>query len=203
MTPRACRGWLRAATCGLFVIAAAAATGPHVAAGQNPFKKIFGDKDIAYKLYRDAAGRFEIEYPEKELRSLPSGGGSLAIFSKNEGPAFFVDHVRLKEPFTPGEVSQMPEMELERLRKQEPETKDFKSEMLDAKSGTGVLVRYSRIGKGREHAVHYTIAIGQDLFRLHGVVPEKLVAKFDPIFLHMLQSFRSPAEKPAAAPPKN
>jgi hypothetical protein len=159
--------------------------------------KLFGrDKGVAYKVYRDPTNRFQIDYPEKELRPLPSGGSSLAVFSRNDGPAVFVDAVRLKEPLTPGELSQMAEMELERLKKQEPETKQFTSDVLESKSGRGVLVKYSRVGKGREWAVHYTIATGQDLFRVHGVVPEKLTEKFAPIVIHMLQSFKAPAEPP-------
>ena len=72
------------------------------AAGQNPFKKTFGgDKSVAYKLYKDPTCRFQIEYPEKELHPLPTGGSSLVVVSRNDGPAVFVDDVRLEEPFTP------------------------------------------------------------------------------------------------------
>jgi hypothetical protein len=170
---------------------------------QNPFKIFGGGKGVTYKVYKDPAGRFQIEYPPKELKTLPTGGGSLAIFARNEGPAVFVDHVALEAPLTPGEVAQMPEMELDRLKKQEPETKDFRSSMVEGRAGRGVLIQYSRIGKGRERAVHYTVVVNQDLFRVHGVVPETLAAKYEPIVLHMIQSFTSPAERAAPAPPKN
>ena len=94
----------------------------------------------------------------------------------------------------------MPEMEVGRLKEQQPKGKDFKSDMLETKAGRGVLIRYSRVGTGPESVVQYSIPVGQDLYRLNGVVPEKLLEKYEPIIIHMIQSFKAPADP---STPKN
>ena len=67
----------------------------------------------------------------------------------------------------------MPEVELSTLKDQQPKAKDFKSDMLDSKAGRGVLIRYSRdgTGTGPETVIQYSIPVGQELFRLNGVMP--------------------------------
>jgi hypothetical protein len=131
---------------------------------------------------------------------LPSGGSSLAVFARNDGPALFVDHVRLVDRLTSGEIDAMPDMEVSRLKEQQPKVKDFKSDMLETKAGRGVLIRYSRVGTGPESVVQYSIPVGQDLYRLNGVVPVRLVEKYEPIIMHMIQSFKAPAD---SSTPKN
>jgi hypothetical protein len=97
-------------------------------AEQNPFKKLLGGDKTSYQTFKDPAGRFEIEYPTKDWRLLPSGGSSLAVFARNDGPALFIDHIKLVDRLTAGEIDAMPEMELGRLKDQQPKGKDFKSE---------------------------------------------------------------------------
>jgi hypothetical protein len=171
-----------------------------LASEQNPFRKLLGGDKTDYQTFKDPAGRFELEYPTKDWRLLPSGGSSLAVFARNDGPALFVDHVRLVDRLTPGEIDAMPEMEAGRLKEQQPQGKDFKSDMLETKAGRGVLIRYSRVGTGPESVMQYSIPVGQDLFRLNGVVPARLLSKYEPIIIHMIQSFKAPADPVA---PKN
>ena len=190
---RACAGSVLTILC---VISAAR----QVTAEQNPIRKLFGDRDVSYKTFKDPAGRFEIEFPDKDWRLLLSGGASLAVFARNDGPALYVDHVRLMDTLTPGEIGALPETEVDLLRKQEPQTKDFKSDMLEGKSGRGVLIKYSRPVKGPASVVQYSVAVGQDLYRLNGVVPERVFSKYEPIIMHMIQSFKALAAPPS---PKN
>src|SRR5215216_6206026 len=73
-------------------------------AEQNVFKRMVGaDANVKYQTFKDPAGRFEIEYPAKDWKRLPSGGSSLAVFARNDGPTLFVDHITLGEPFTKAE----------------------------------------------------------------------------------------------------
>jgi hypothetical protein len=170
-------------------------------AEQNPFKKVFGgDNNTKYQIFKDPAGRFELEYPAKDWRLLPAGGSSLAVFARNDGPALFVDHLRLVDSLTPGEIEAMPEMEVGRLKEQQPKAKDFQSDMLETKAGRGVVIRYSRLGTEPESDVQYTIPVGQDLYRLNGVVPNKLLPKYEGIIMHMIQSFKVPAGPSAPKP---
>ena len=155
-----------------------------------------GDKSTKYQPFKDPGGRFEIEYPAKDWKLLPSGGSSLAVFARNDGPTLFIDHVRLTEALTPVEVAGMPAVELSTLKEQQPKGRDFKSEMVDSKAGKGVLIRYSRdsaTGTGPETVVQYSIAVGLELFRLNGVMPDKQVAKYEPVIDYMIQSFKAPA----------
>jgi hypothetical protein len=159
-----------------------------------------GDKNTKYQTYKDPVGRFEVEYPAKDWRLLPSVGSSLAVFARNDGPALGIDLLRLADRLTPGEIEALPNEEVDRLREQQPRAKDFKSDMLEGRAGRGVLIRYTRIGTEPESVMHYSIPVGQDLYRLSGVVPEKLLSKYEPIIMHMIQSFKAPA---GPSTPKN
>lgn len=167
--------------------------GGTVLGGQNPFGKRRGGGSVKYKTFKDPSNRFEIAYPEKDWRILPSAGSNLAVFARNDGPTVFVEHVALTEHLTPAELAVMPDMELERIKAQDRPTKDFKSDMFESKSGRGVLIKYFRIGQGPESILQFTIAVGGDLFRLNSVVPERLFAKYEPILMYMIQSFKAPA----------
>lgn len=172
-------------------------------ADQNPFKwMVGGDKNTNYQTFKDPAGRFELEYPTKDWKLLPSVGSSLAVFARNgnDGPTLFVDYVKLADRLTPGEFDAMPEMEAGRLKEQQPTATAFKSDMLESKAGRGVLIRYSRVGAGPETAVQYSIPVGQNLYRLSSIISEKQLSKYEPIIMHMIQSFKASADTSA---PKN
>ena len=111
------------------------------------------------------------------------------MFARNDGPTVFVDHVSLLEPLTAAEIEGMPDVELSTLKEQQPKAKDFKSEMLDSKAGRGVLIRYSREAAEPETVIQYSIPVGRDLFRLNGVIPDKQLAKYEPVVMYMIQSF--------------
>jgi hypothetical protein len=83
----------------------------------------------------------------------------------------------------------MSAVELSTLKEQQPKAKDFKSEMLDSKSGRGVLIRYSRVGVGPETVVQYSIPVGRELYRINGVIADKQLTKYEPIVMYMIQSF--------------
>jgi hypothetical protein len=152
-----------------------------------------GDKNTKYQLFKDPGGRFELQYPEKDWKRLPAGGSSLAVFARNDGPTLFVDHIKLVDALTAPEIAGMPAVELSTLKEQQPKAKDFKSDMLDSKAGRGVLIRYSRDNNGPETVVQYSIAVGLELFRINGVIPDKQLAKYEPVVMYMIQSFTAPA----------
>ena len=159
-------------------------------AGQNPLKWLTGDKGTKYNGFKDPAGRFEIEYPAKDWKLLPPGGSSLAVFARNDGPTLYIDHVRLREPLSQGEFDALPDVEISRLKLQEPNAKTFKSELLESRAGRGVLIRYSREGGAPETVMAYSIPVDQDMFRLSGIVADKQMAKYEPVVMHMIQSFQ-------------
>ena len=156
---------------------------------------IFGDKDVKYKTFRDASARFELEYPTKDWNSLPTGGSAVAILSRNDRTATVViDLAHLTEPLAPAEIATNAQIEVDTLREQQPTAKDFKSEILDSKAGRASLIRYARMGpNGPERVIHYSVAVANDLYRLDAVVQEINLAKLEPIIMHMILSFKVPA----------
>jgi hypothetical protein len=170
-----------------------------LAAGQNPFAKIFGG-NTSYQTFKDPSGRFQLDYPTKDWRLLPSGGSSLAVFAHGDGPTLFINHVKLSASLTPTDLEAMPDFEVTRIKDEQPTAKDFKSDTLETKAGRGVVTRYSRVGSGPESVVQCAIPVGLDLYRLNGVVPLRLSSKFEPVVMHMIQSFKAPAD--SATPKK-
>jgi hypothetical protein len=161
-----------------------------------------GDKDVKYATYKDPVGRFEIEYPAKDWRVLPSAGSTLAGFSGKDNAALFIEApFKMADALTPAELEALPEIELAALKKQQPGVKEFTSDMVDSRSGRGVLIRYSRATGETEAVRQYSIPVGKDLYRLNGVVPSRLLAKNEPIIVHMIQSFQVGAG-PAATQPR-
>lgn len=170
------------------------------AAAQNPLKWLTGDRGTKYEVYKDPDGRFQMEYP-KDWRVLPSNSASTLVgFSRNDGPTFFVDYVALRDKLTKGELDEMTNTEVLRLKLLQPKATGFKAELLESKAGSGVLIKYSRPGTGPESVIQYSFAANIDLYRLNGVVPEKQLQKYEPVIMHMIQSFQT---KTAAASPKH
>jgi hypothetical protein len=163
---------------------------------------IFGSGDIKYNAYRDAAGRFEIEQPVKDWGLVPAGGSSIAFISRNDRTATLtVDLATLTEPLGANEIATNAQIEIDTLKEQQPNAKDFTSEPFDCKSGKGMLIKYSRVGaKGAERVLRYLIGVERSLFRLDGVVQNAAAPKNEPVLMHMIQSFKAPA---GPAPTKN
>jgi hypothetical protein len=185
----------RRALCMLTVAILIGALVPSVAA-QNPLKWMgFGDKNTKYQPYRDPGGRFDLEYPAKDWKLLPSGSSSstLAIFQRGDEATLFVEHVTMLSALTPAEIAAMAAVELDAVKDRQPKATGFKTEPFDSRSGNGVLISYARVGSGPETAVQYSVAVGLELFRINGVVQTRQWAKYEPIVKYMIQSFRAPA----------
>jgi hypothetical protein len=171
-------------------------------AGQ--FKWLTGDRATKYDAYKDPDGRFEMEVPAKDWRQLPSNSSSTLVgFSRNDGPTLFVDYVKLRDRLTKAELDVMSDVEVARLKDLQPKATGFKAELLESRSGSGVLIRYSRPGASgntNEAVIQYSVAANLDLYRVNGVVQEKQLSKYQPVIMHMIQSFQSKAVSPAAKP---
>jgi hypothetical protein len=164
---------------------------------QASAQRVFGlgDKGVKYRTFTDPSGRFELEYPTKDWNPFPVGGSAIAILSRNDRTATLVVELsRLTEPLSASEVATNAQIELESLKEQQPKAKEFNSEILDSKAGRGSLIRYARLGAtGPERVMRYSVAVGLDLYRLDVVVPEGSLAKYEGILMHMILSFKVPA----------
>jgi hypothetical protein len=157
---------------------------------------IFGSDKVSYKTFKDAASRFELEYPTKDWSSLTTGGSAVAILSRNDRSATVViDLSRLTEPLAPAEVETNAKIEIDTVKEQQPTAKEFTTEILDTKAGgRAALIKYVRVGaNGPERVMRYVVGVGLDMYRVIAVVPQASAAKHEPILLHMVTSFKAPA----------
>jgi hypothetical protein len=168
--------------------------GEHAAFAQKVLG-IFGSGDVKYNAYREPSGRFEIEQPAKDWGLVPPGGSAIAIFARKDQTAtLIVDLARLTEPLGENEITTNAQIEMDTLKEQQPNAKDFSSQLLACKGGKGALIKYSRIGtKGAERVLRYLIGVDRDLYRLDGVVQDASASKYEPVLMHMIQSFKAPA----------
>ena len=165
-----------------------------LSAGQGNSSK---SKDGDYQVLKDPSNGFELEYPKKEWRALPSGGSTVGIIARNDGGAtLIIERSPLTDALTPAEIGAMPDVEVGRLKEQQPQAKDFNSQVIETKGGQGALVRYSRVGLGgrSERVMQYSLPAGLLLFRLTGVVPDGLQPKHEPTLTHMIDSFKPAPE---------
>jgi hypothetical protein len=172
----------------------------NVYAGQIPLRWLTGDRNTKYQTFKDPDGRFEIEYPAKDWKLLPSSSAIRVGFSRSDGPTLFVEYIRFTSKPSKAELEAMSDAEVGRLKDAQPKATGFKSELLDSRSGPGVLIRYSRPGNNPESVIQYSVAADLDFYRLNGVIPEKQLSKYEPVIMHMIQSFQSKAN-PAASKP--
>lgn len=185
----------------VMVIALAAAgvlAGANAAHAQKKLG-IFGSGDIKYSSYRDTAGRFEIEQPSKDWNLMPAGGSLIAVFAHKDLTATLnVDLAPLTEALSESEIMINAKIEVETLKEQNPNAKDFTSELFDSRAGKGALIKYSRVGsKGAEKVMRYLVGVERNLYRLDGIVQIAAAAKLEPVLMHMIQSFKAPAGPPA------
>ena len=87
---------------------------------------IFGSDTVKYKTFKDAASRFELEYPTKDWNALTTGGSAAAILSrKDQAATVVIDLSKLTEPLDPAEVETNAKIEVDSVKEQQPTAKDF------------------------------------------------------------------------------
>ena len=156
-----------------------------LAAGQNPFR---GDKGPNYQTFKDPAGRFELDYPTKDWRPLSTGGSSLAVFTSKDGPTLVIDHVTSDRAADAGGDRGHGGCRNRQAQGRSAEGQGLQSRTRSRpRPAPESLIRYTRDGSPRAGRVQGSVPVGRDLFRLNGVIPEKQVAKFESVIVHMIQ----------------
>lgn len=176
------------------LVACGLLAGSHTALAQKKFG-IFGSGKTQYVVYRDPSSKFEIEQPAKDWGLVRPGGSAVAIISRNDRSATLViDLATLTEPLVESEITTNAQIEMDTLKEQQPNAKGFSSELFECKGGKGALIKYSRVGaKGAERVLRYMIGVDRDLYRLDAVVADASASKYEPILMHMIESFKAPA----------
>jgi hypothetical protein len=166
---------------------------------------VFGSGNVTYRIFKDAAGRFELEYPTRDWSPVSVGGSAIAMLSRNDRTAtVVVDLSQLTEPLLEAEIEINAKIELESLVEQHPNAKAFTSAFEVSQAGRGSLIRYDRIeGNGPERVIRYTIGVGKELYHLDAVAAPAAMIKHEAVLMHMIKSFKVPATSAAPAISKN
>src|SRR5262245_22746286 len=145
---------------------------------------IFGSDKVSYKTFKDAAGRFELEYPNKDWSSLTTGGSAVAILSRNDHSATVViDLAKLTEPLQASEVETNAKIEVESVKEQQPTAKEFTTQIINTKAGgRAAIIKYARVGSnGPERVMRYIVGVGLEMYRVIAVTPPASTAKQEPV----------------------
>jgi hypothetical protein len=174
--------------CGALVLAAA--SGSPARAQFGVFKR--GSKNGSYQPFKDASGRFSLEYPAKDWRTIPGGGSVLVGFTHKDGDAtVLVDYTKLKLALAPTEIdAAFAELEVQLLKEREPSVTDIKSSVVPGSPGPRIVIQFSRPGlHGVEQVLQYSIPVGDNLYRLVCTVRADKAEKNKAILSHMVESF--------------
>jgi hypothetical protein len=169
-----------------------AIVGSPLGAQLNVFKK--GEKPAPYQTFKDAAGRFTVDYPATNWRILPGAGSLLVGFTQRDGEAtVLVDYMRLRVSLAPHEIDNtMAELELETLKERQPAIKDVKATLVPDKSGPRVAITFSRTGpQGREQVVQYSVPSGDNLYRIVCSVRSDRAKNHQSTLAHIADSFKA------------
>lgn len=172
------------------------------AGGQIPF---LHRGRVEYRAFKDPSGRFSFEFPS-DWQPVPGAGDVIASFSEPDGEAALVlARFHMNEALAPEEITDLfAQVETDVLRERQPTATDVRARLVTAGGRRFVVIEYGRIGLTRPERVRqYSFPVGDELLRLTCSAGVELFQKYDPIFVHVADSFTfkmAAATKPAVAP---
>jgi hypothetical protein len=158
-----------------------------------------GGGKVEYQALTAPGGRFTLEYPKKDWRVLP-GGGAVALtlgHSKNEA-AVVIEYMRLDPPLSPNDITAVfvDEIELVELKQRQPGATNFRTGLMTGAEGKQGQIDFERPGmKGTEHVRQFSLPRGNDLYRIVCSAPMELFPKYEAVFSHIVETFRTQPAK--------
>ena len=149
---------------------------------------------LQVEAFQAPGGQFGFEMPRRDWELGPGGGPVVAVLAQRRLEAIiFIEHARLNQPLAPEDITDLfAELEADRLRQQQPGLAEVETRILDVESRRIVALQYRRVGpKGAEIVRQYSMAEGDDLFR---VVCSSLTARFsqhEPVCKHVATTFQA------------
>src|SRR5215471_24276 len=157
------RHWLRIT----WAVFAGAGIAMPSAAGQWPFGR--GNKSPNYLTFKDPAGRFSIEYPNKDWQVIPGTGSVIVAFAqKNSDASVLVDYTKLKIALAPNEIDTgFGDLEVQLLKERQPTAANLKPRLLPSPSAPRVVIEFDRTSSQKqERVIQHSIPTGADLYRI-------------------------------------
>jgi hypothetical protein len=182
------------------VVVAAAAAMVVGAAAQQPPAALRGtwygrDAKGSYTPYRDAAGRFNLEYPRRDWLLLTGDGAVLLVAAHNRGEAWVIlERVRMNTALAPDEVTDLfADLETENVKQHQPRADGFQKRVFDTDNRRFIALQYTRPGvdpKEQEIVRQYSFPVGQDLYRLVCAVQGRRFDRYEAMCAHVAATFR-------------
>ena len=164
-------------------------------------KQFFRRGPVEFQPLKDPNGRFVLEYPKKDWRVIPGGGSVLFTLAHKENEAAVViEYERLDPPLAPEDITETFSnvIEVDEIKKRQPGASQFRPGIVTGPEGRQAQIDYLRTGlEGQERVRLISMPRGADLYRI--ICSAKVVhyAKYEAIFSHIVESFRT---KPASTP---
>jgi hypothetical protein len=147
-----------------------------------------------YVEFKDVGGRFSLERP-KDWEAIPGASDTVVTFLEKKREAqIVVGRFRMARPLTADDVTDLfaSEIEVPLLKSSQPAATNVTARLIRRDGQPIVVIDYERPGvKQKERARQYSLPRGQDNFRLTCSAVTARFAKFEPLFEHAVQSFRT------------
>ena len=153
------------------------------------------DTAVKFKPFRANNGRFSIDYPDRDWNVLP-GGSAVVSFAQRRGEASVsVEHASLQLALERDEIGDLfARLELDDFRTRHPELSQSTAEVRDVGPYRVVVISAARAGAlGDERLLQYSFPVGTSMYRVTCVAATATYEKYEPVFLQMIGSFRTPA----------
>lgn len=194
-TPRArggAAGWGLAAASAVAMVVGAAAQAPPAALRGTWYGR---DAKGSYTAYRDAGGRFSLEYPRRDWLLLTGNGAVLLVATHNRGEAWVIlERVRMATSLAPDEVTDLfADLETENVKQHQPRANGFLKRVFDTDNRRFIALQYSRPGadpREQEIVRQYSFPVGQDLYRLVCAVQGRRFDRYEAMCAHVAATFR-------------
>ena len=178
-----------------FVVALGVASGP-AAGGQFGFLK--RDPRIEFQAFKDPNERFTLAYP-KDWQVIAGAGDVLVTFAAKSGEAaLVVERFRMNTTLAPEDITELfAQIETDVLKERQPKATDVIAKIDAVASMRAIVIDYARPGLSRpERARQYSFPTGQELYRLTCSTVAVQFPKYDPVFVHVAESFKTVESKP-------
>lgn len=190
-----------------FVIVALVALATTDGSAAPQLKWMRRDSKVEYQPFNAPGGRFVVQFPRRDWRIVPGGGSVVVTLAQTKGEAAVViEHTSLNAPLAPEDITDLfAEIEMDELKKRNPGATAFRPGIVTGPEGRQSEIQFTRPGvNGSERVRQVSMPRRGDLYRIVCSAPVDLFPKYEAVFSHILESFRSGAagtSTPGAALP--
>jgi hypothetical protein len=179
--------WLAAtALAGVTVVPADAAT---------QLGRLFrGNKAIEFQQFQSASHNLTVEYPKRDWQIVSGAGAVVVTFAQKKSEASVTIEYEAVEQLEAKDITQLvADLEVDRIKGQIPGTDNFRKDIRDDENGRRlVIVDFTRpsVTTGVDRARQYSLVSAKKMYRITCSATTALFGKYDPVFQHMVASFK-------------